>query len=138
MVELPNKALATSGSYRKFYMENGEKYAHTIDPHTGYPVKHKLLSVTVVTENTMLADAYATAFYGNGGTENKNYLKQHSSLDAYLIYTNRKGEWETWATPEASTTSGKLEASISSFLHFSSALAPQKPQASPSLFKKGL
>ena len=99
VVELPNKALATSGSYRKFYMENGEKYAHTIDPHTGYPVKHKLLSVTVVTENTMLADAYATAFMVMGVLKTKNYLKKHSSLDAYLIYTNRKGEWETWATP---------------------------------------
>lgn len=99
VVELPNKALATSGSYRKFYMQNGEKYAHTIDPHTGYPVKHKLLSVTVVTENTMLADAYATAFMVMGVPKTKNYLKKHSSLDAYLIYTNRKGEWETWATP---------------------------------------
>lgn len=99
VVELPNKALATSGNYRKFYEEDGEKYAHTIDPQTGYPVRHKLLSVTVVTEECMLADAYATAFMVMGIQKTKAYLQTHPGLDAYLIYTNRKGEWETWATP---------------------------------------
>lgn len=99
VVELPNKALATSGNYRKFYVENGQKYAHTIDPHTAYPVKHKLLSVTVVADECMLADAYATAFMVMGVQKTKEYLKKHPELDAYLIYTNRKGAWETWATP---------------------------------------
>ena len=99
VVELPNKALATSGNYRKFYMQDGEKYAHTINPQTGYPVKHKLLSVTVVTDDCMLADAYATAFMVMGVQKTKRYLQIHSELDAYLIFTNRKGEWETWATP---------------------------------------
>ena len=99
VIELPNKALATSGNYRNFYIENGEKYTHTIDPETGYQVKNKLLSVTVVTEDCMLADAYATAFMVMGIQKTKRYLQTHPQLDAYLIYTNRKGEWETWATP---------------------------------------
>ena len=99
VVELSNKALATSGNYRRFYIEDGEKYAHTIDPETGYPVKHKLLSVTVVTEDCMLADSYATAFMVMGIQKTKRYLQTHPELDVYLIYTNRKGDWETWATP---------------------------------------
>ena len=102
VIELSNKALATSGNYRNFYVENGEKYAHTIDPMTGYPVKNKLLSVTVVTEDCMLADAYATAFMVMGVQKTKRYLQTHKELDGYLIYTNRKGEWETWATPNFS------------------------------------
>ena len=99
VIELPNKALATSGNYRNFFIDNGEKYVHSIDPETGYPVKHKLLSVTVVTEDCMFADAYATAFMVMGIKKTKRYLQAHPELDAYLIYTNRKGEWETWATP---------------------------------------
>ena len=99
VVVLPNKALATSGNYRKFYIKDGEKYAHTIDPETGYPVRHKLLSVTVVTDDCMLADAYATAFMVMGTKKTKEYLATHPELDAYLIFTNRKGKWESWATP---------------------------------------
>lgn len=98
VIELQNKSLATSGNYRRFYVKDGEKYAHTIDPQTGYPVKHKLLSVTVLAEDCMLADAYATAFMVMGIQKTKKYLQTHPELDGYLIYTNRKGEWETWAT----------------------------------------
>lgn len=98
VVELPNKALATSGNYRNFYVEDGEKYVHTINPQTGYPVKNKLLSVTILTDDCMLADAYATAFMVMGVQKTKAYLQKHTELGAYLIYTNRKGEWETWAT----------------------------------------
>ena len=130
VIELPNKALATSGSYRKFYMENGEKYAHTIDPHTGYPVKHKLLSVTVVTENTMLADAYATAFMVMGIKKTKNYLKHIQNWMRTLFIRIERGVGNVgyaWLF----TTSGKLLVSISSFLHFSSALAPQKSTGFP-------
>jgi thiamine biosynthesis lipoprotein len=98
IVSLPNKALATSGNYRKFYVENGQKYAHTIDPFTGYPVRHKLLSATVVAEDCMIADAYATAFMVMGVQKSQQYLAAHPELDAYLIFTNRKGEWESWST----------------------------------------
>ena len=80
VVELHNVALATSGNYRNFYLEDGRKYSHTIDPETGYPVKHKLLSVTVITEDCMLADAFATAFMVMGVQKTKRYLKTHPEL----------------------------------------------------------
>ena len=60
-VRLDNRALATSGNYRKFYVENGVKYSHTIDPRTGYPVRHTLLSATVIAPECAVADAWATA-----------------------------------------------------------------------------
>ena len=61
IISLPDKAIATSGNYRNFYIENGKKYAHTINPHTGYPVDHNLLSASVIADDCMTADAYATA-----------------------------------------------------------------------------
>ncbi|GAP68783.1 thiamine biosynthesis lipoprotein ApbE [Bacteroidales bacterium 6E] len=62
IVKLPDHALATSGNYRNFYVEDGKKYAHTINPATGYPVQHSLLSATVLANDCMTADAFATAF----------------------------------------------------------------------------
>src|SRR5690606_33546630 len=61
-VSITDKSIATSGSYRKFYEKNGTKYSHTINPKTGYPVQHTLLSATVVSETCALADAFATQF----------------------------------------------------------------------------
>ncbi len=60
-IRLNDKAVATSGSYRKFYIKDGIKYSHTINPKTGYPVTHTLLSATVVADDCAIADAYATA-----------------------------------------------------------------------------
>ena len=62
IVELHEGAIATSGNYRNYYHRNGKKYAHTIDPRTGYPVQHAILSSTVLAPDCMSADAYATAF----------------------------------------------------------------------------
>ena len=62
IIKLKDRSLATSGNYRKFYIEDGKKYAHIIDPHTGYPAKNNLLSATVVAGDCATADAYATAF----------------------------------------------------------------------------
>ncbi len=62
VLALTNKALATSGNYRQFYLKDGKKISHTINPQTGYPVSHTLLSVTVIADDAMSADAYATAF----------------------------------------------------------------------------
>ena len=67
ILDLKDKALATSGNYRKFYVRDGVKYAHTINPKTGFPSQNRLLSVTVVTSDCSLADAYATAFMAMGG-----------------------------------------------------------------------
>lgn len=99
-VELPSgKALATSGNYRKFYVENGVKYSHTIDPKTGYPAKNTLLCVSVVASNTAYADAYATSFMVMGVERTKAFLKSHPHLDAYLVFSGKNGAFETYATP---------------------------------------
>lgn len=97
-VVLNNRALATSGNYRKFYMRNGIKYAHTIDPETGYPVQHTLLSASVFAPDCASADAYATAFMVMGLEKTQAFLAMHPELklDAYLIYSDEKGGYRTW------------------------------------------
>ncbi|MDD3033707.1 MAG: FAD:protein FMN transferase [Bacteroidales bacterium] len=87
ILSLSEKGLATSGNYRKFYEENGKKYAHTIDPRTGYPVTHSLLSATVIAVDAMTADALATYFMVVGLDEAKAYLAANTDVDAYLVYS---------------------------------------------------
>ena len=91
--------MATSGNYRNFYYKNGKKYAHTIDPKTGYPVQHSLLSATVLAKNCATADAYATSFMVMGLEKAKEILRQHSELMAYFIYTTDDGKTEVWYSP---------------------------------------
>lgn len=98
IVKLENKALATSGSYRKFYEENGIRYSHTIDPVTGYPVKHTLLSASVLAKDCATADAYATVFMVMGLEKSKSYLSGQSDLEGYFIFTNETGELEIFYT----------------------------------------
>jgi len=99
IVTLEDAALATSGSYRKFYEKDGRKYSHTIDPFTGEPVNHNLLSATVMASNSTNADAFATAFmvYGLDGT--KEFLADHPemNLEVFLIY-DENGEVKTYAS----------------------------------------
>ncbi|HKH61315.1 MAG TPA: FAD:protein FMN transferase [Flavitalea sp.] len=97
VVDLRDKALATSGNYRKFYVENGKKYAHIIDPRTGYPVKHNLLSATVIADNCMTADAYATAFMVMGLERSRQFLSTHQEiqLEVYFIF-EENGKWKTF------------------------------------------
>lgn len=97
IIELKNRALATSGNYRKFYEKDGIRYSHTIDPKTGYPVQHSLLSATVLAPDCASADAYATAFMVMGVEKTKKFLKEHPELklDAYLIYSEKKN-FKTW------------------------------------------
>ena len=92
-------AMATSGNYRNFYYKNGKKYAHTIDPKTGYPVQHTLLSATVLAKDCATADAYATSFMVLGLEGAQKILQQHPELMAYLIYTNDDGKTEVWYSP---------------------------------------
>lgn len=99
-VSLPTgKALATSGSYRKFFEENGVKYSHELDPHTGYPARNTLLSISVVTNSCALADGYATAFMVMGVDKTKAFLTKHSDMEAFMVYSGPKGEFLTYATP---------------------------------------
>lgn len=95
-VSLLNESMATSGTYRKFKVdENGNRYSHIIDTKTGYPSKTNLLSISVVTESCMVADAYATAFKTMGLDKAKSFLETHPELKVYLIYENDNNEFET-------------------------------------------
>ena len=87
ILHLNHQAMATSGNYRNFYTtEDGRRIAHTIDPHTGYPVQHSLLSATVLAPSCAEADAFATAFMVMGLDKAKEVLSQQPQLKAYLIY----------------------------------------------------
>ena len=97
-VVLSNQAMATSGNYRKFYEADGKKYSHTIDPRTGRPVEHSLLSATVVCEDAILADAYATAFMVFGVEKTKTFLKDYPELGVYLIYSDDQGGYRSWVS----------------------------------------
>lgn len=97
-LELKNKALATSGNYRKYYEENGVRYSHTIDPFTGYPVRHSLLSVSVIAVDCGTADAWATAFMVMGLEKAKSILEEKKDLEAFFIYSGEEGFMMTYAT----------------------------------------
>lgn len=95
VLSLENSALATSGNYNNYYERNGRKYAHTIDPRTGRPVQHSLLSATVIAPDCATADAYATAFMVLGLDEAKKILQSRKELKAFLIFTDGNGELQT-------------------------------------------
>lgn len=95
-ISLSNKAMATSGTYRKFKIdEHGNRYAHIIDTKTGYPSKTSLLSISVIADDCMTADAYATAFKGMGVEKVKVFLEQHPELKVFLIFENENKELES-------------------------------------------
>ena len=99
VLNVTDKAMATSGNYRNFYYKNGKKHAHTIDPKTGYPVQHNILSATVIAENCATADAYATSFMVMGMEGAQKILNKHPELLAYLIYSDAKGKNQVWYSP---------------------------------------
>lgn len=99
ILNVTDKAMATSGNYRNFYYKAGRKYAHTIDPKTGYPVQHNILSATVLAGDCATADAYATSFMVMGMEGAKRVLKKHPELMVYLIYTDRQGKYAVWYSP---------------------------------------
>jgi thiamine biosynthesis lipoprotein len=95
-VRLPERALATSGNYRNFYVEDGKKFAHTIDPKTGYPVQHNLLSATVMAPSCIDADAFATAFMVLGLDESVRISREIPGFDVYFIYSADEGKTEVY------------------------------------------
>ena len=99
VLNVTDKAMATSGNYRNFYYKGGKKYAHTIDPKTGYPVQHNILSSTVVADNCATADAYATAFMVMGLEKAKAILDKHPELMVYFIYSDKDGKIAVWFSP---------------------------------------
>lgn len=103
ILNVTDMGIATSGNYRNFYYKDGKKYAHTIDPHTGYPVQHSILSATVLAPDCATADAYATAFMVMGLERAKEVLQAVPSIQAYLIYADEKGKNQTYMTPTLKT-----------------------------------
>jgi thiamine biosynthesis lipoprotein len=100
-VSLQDKAMATSGNYKKFYIEDGKKYTHIIDPKTGTPAKNSLLSATVVAPDCMTADAYATAFMVMGLDGAKAFLNSHRNLrlSVFFIYDDQ-GNTKTYISQD--------------------------------------
>lgn len=93
---LQDISVATSGNYRKFYEKDGKRYSHTLDPHSGYPVKHNLLSTTVISKSAAVADGYATAFMTMGVEKTMNFVKNNPdlNLEVYLLFENENGRIE--------------------------------------------
>ena len=97
-VALRNKGLVTSGSTRKYVERNGKRYSHCIDPKTGYPVEHNVLSVTVLAENSVWADALASICMVMGIEKSLPIIENMDGVEAYYIFVNDKNELETFAT----------------------------------------
>ena len=100
ILSLSNEALATSGNYRKFRIDEitGEKYVHSINPLTGKPVRSKVLSVSVKAPNCMIADAYATALMVMPFAESKTLIESNNSLSAYWILSSDEGMEEVFSS----------------------------------------
>ncbi len=97
ILQITDKGIATSGNYRQFYIENGQKITHTINPATGYPVKHNLLSVTVVANDAITADAFATAFLVAGIDKSMEWLEELTEIEALFI-CDEEGEYKMYCT----------------------------------------
>ena len=98
VIQIENGAMATSGNYRQFYIKDGKKYAHTIDPRKGYPVQHSLLSATVIASDCMSADAYATSFMVLGLNKSIEIVEKNPVLEAYFIYADSLGNYKFYVT----------------------------------------
>jgi thiamine biosynthesis lipoprotein len=98
IIALNGKGLATSGNYRNFYIVDGKKFSHTISPFTGYPVVHGLLSATVVADDCMTADAYATAMMVMGTEKSIALQKEVDGLEVFLIYNDENGAIKSYVS----------------------------------------
>lgn len=96
IISMHNRSLATSGNYRKFYEKDGVKITHSIDPVTGYPKASNLLSVTILCDECMTADAYATSCMVMGLEKSKAFIVDQKHVDAYLIYGDELGNYQVW------------------------------------------
>ncbi len=94
-LQLSNISLATSGDYRNYFVKDGIRFSHTINPSTGKPITHKLASITVLHESTMMADAYATALMVLGENKGKDFAKTHN-LKVNMIIRNNDSGFSVW------------------------------------------
>ena len=97
-VEIKDQGIVTSGSYRKYVERDGKRYSHCIDPTTGYPVEHSLLSATVIAETSVWADALASICMVMGKERSLDIINSLDGVEAYYIFVNDQGELETYAT----------------------------------------
>jgi FAD:protein FMN transferase len=98
ILSLKNQCVTTSGNYRAFYEENGVKYSHIINPKTGFPVNSRLLSVTIVAKDCITADGWDTPLMVMGLEKSIETLKKHPELEALLIYSDEKGNFQEYMT----------------------------------------
>ncbi len=98
IIKISDKSLATSGNYRKFFVEDGVKYSHTIDPRTGYPVKNRLLSATIIADECIMADGIATACMVMGTDDAIEFIKNNPQYSAYFVFSDEDGNFKTWAS----------------------------------------
>jgi len=99
IVVLDTMSLATSGNYRKFWVdERGQRVVHTIDPETGQPVISNLLSVSIIANNATFADALATACMVSGLARAKAMVERFPNTEGYFIVGNKYGEFEVQTT----------------------------------------
>ncbi|WP_186755799.1 FAD:protein FMN transferase [Echinicola salinicaeni] len=97
IIALDNRGMATSGNYRNYYIKDSVRYSHTIDPKTGYPVNHQLLSATVLAKDCMTADAVATAMMVMGTEKAIALQEKMTDVDVFLIY-DEEGEMKTFVS----------------------------------------
>ena len=91
VVELTDKALATSGTYRHFFDKNGKRYSHILDPRTGYPVRHNVVSVSVIADDCTIADGLATALLVMGVEDGLTLVNALENVEAMFILDNNNG-----------------------------------------------
>ena len=100
ILSICDKAVATSGNYRNYYMKDGVKYSHTIDPLTGYPSEQNILGATIIADDCMTADAYATAFMAMGLDKSVGVAHKIPGLHYYFIYVKPDGKVDSMFSDE--------------------------------------
>jgi FAD:protein FMN transferase len=109
IIKISDKAVSTSGNYRKFYVEDGVKYSHTIDPKTGYPAKNRLLSATIIADDCTKADGIATACMVMGKDKAIEFITLHHELSAYLVFSDDSGNFKTWMSDDLKDKISEVE-----------------------------
>ena len=100
IADAPFQGIVTSGNYRKYYVRDGVKYSHTIDPRTGRPAENSLLSATVVAPTAEQADALATCCMVIGLEAARDFIESQPGIEGYLIFRTPDGSMSEWASPE--------------------------------------
>jgi thiamine biosynthesis lipoprotein len=109
IIKITDKAIATSGNYRKFYIENGVKYSHHIDPRTGYTTKNTLLCISIITDECAMADGVATGCLVMGKEKAIEFLGLHPEFEAYMVYSDEQGNYRTWISEKLQSNLSESE-----------------------------